>query len=186
MTLDSQLEAILFFKAEPVSLKRLAEMTGVKTDTIEEALAILETKLAGRGLILVRNGDETMLGTAGEASELIEKIQKDELSHDLGKAALETLSVILYRGPISRPDIDYIRGVNSSFILRSLLVRGLVDRVSNPADSRSYLYKPTFDLLTHLGVAKIADLPEYESLKDKIENFVEQATEENNDNKNDA
>jgi len=174
MTLDSQIEAILFFKGEPVTIKKLAEILSVHEDTLNEALAILEEKLSGRGLILLKNDGEVMLGTAKEASELIDSIKKDELSRDLGKAGVETLSIILYQGPISRPGIDYIRGVNSSFILRNLMIRGLVERVTNPNDSRGYLYKPTFELLSHLGVSSIEELPEFESIKTKIEAFVEQ------------
>jgi segregation and condensation protein B len=112
-----------------------------------------------------------MLGTSKELSPLIEKLTKDELTRDLGKAGLETLSIVLYQGPLARADIDYIRGVNSQFILRALLIRGLVERIDNPKDARSYLYKPTLDLLSHLGVSKIADLPEYEQVRKDIEGF---------------
>jgi len=175
MTLDAQIEAILFFKGEPVAIKKLAELLSSREDTINEALKQLEEKLIGRGLTLIFNGGEVMLGTTGEASELIEGIKKEELSKDLGKAGLETLSIVLYQGPISRPDIDYIRGVNSSFILRNLMVRGLVDRVANPNDSRGFLYQPTFDLLQYLGVSRVEDLPEFETMKQKVEDFIEQA-----------
>ena len=115
--------------------------------------------------------EEIMLGTAKELSPLIEQITKEELIKDLGKAGLETLSIVLYQGPISRAGIDYIRGVNSQFILRNLLIRGLIERVDNPADSRSFLYKPTLALLSHLGISSIAELPEYEQVKKDIENF---------------
>lgn len=184
MTLDGQIEAILFFRGEPVATKKLAEILSAREETIEEALKQLEEKLSGHGLTLVRNDGQVMLGTAPEASELIETMKKEELSRDLGKAGLETLSIVLYQGPISRPDIDYIRGVNSSFILRNLLVRGLVDRVTNPNDTRSYLYKPTFELLSYLGVSRIEDLPEFESMKKKVEEFIEQESEKEEDSQN--
>jgi len=124
-----------------------------------------------------------MLGTAPEMGELIEALIKEELSKDLGKAGLETLSIVLYRGPISRSKIDYIRGVSSTFILRNLLVRGLVERVSNPDDQRSFLYKPTFELLSYLGISRIEDLPEYDAVKQELESFqavkdVEEKTNE--------
>lgn len=182
MTLDSQIEAILFFKGEPVATKKLAELLSVHEDTIEEALTILEGKLAERGLTIIKNDGQVMLGTAKEASELINSIKKDELSRDLGKAGVETLAIVLYQGPISRPDIDYIRGVNSSFILRNLMIRGLVERTNNPDDSRSFLYKPTFDLLAHLGVSAVEDLPEFEIMKEKVENFVAQTEDETDKN----
>jgi segregation and condensation protein B len=174
MTLDAQIEAILFFKGEPISIKKLGELLSVREETVNEAVAILEEKLVGRGLTLIKNDGQIMLGTTKEAGEIIDAVKKDELSKDLGKAGVETLSIVLYQGPISRPDIDYIRGVNSSFILRNLMVRGLVERVNNPNDSRSYLYKPTFDLLAHLGISSIEELPEFESMKEKIEVFVAQ------------
>jgi segregation and condensation protein B len=118
-----------------------------------------------------------MLGTAQELSPLIEQLTKEELSRDLGKAGLETLSIILYQGPISRADIDYIRGVNSQFIVRNLLIRGLIERVDNPKDARSFLYKTTLQLLSHLGVSKIEDLPEYQQVRKDIEGFKQSHVE---------
>jgi len=171
LDLPQKLEALLFWKAEPVSFKKLASLLKVDEPTITTALNQLEETLKGRGLSLVRNDEEVMLGTAKELSSLIEELTKEELSRDLGKAGLETLSIVLYQGPISRADIDYIRGVNSQFILRNLLIRGLVERVDNPKDARSFLYKPTLELLSHLGVTKISELPEYEQVKSDIESF---------------
>lgn len=174
MTLDAQIEAILFFRGEPISIKKLASILGVREDTIKEALKELKQKLAGRGLVVLENGEEVTMGTAKEASDLIETLRKEELSRDLGRAGLETLSIVLYRGPISRPDIDYIRGVNSSFIVRNLLVRGLIERQPHPTDSRSFLYQPSLELLAYLGVGSVSELPEYEIVKDKVENFISQ------------
>jgi segregation and condensation protein B len=99
-------------------------------------------------------------------------LTKEELTRDLGKAGLETLSIILYQGPISRANIDYIRGVNSQFIVRNLLIRGLIDRVENPKDARSYIYKTTIDLLSHLGISKIEELPEYEQVRKDIDSYA--------------
>jgi len=185
MDLPAKIEAILFWKAEPVSLKKLASLLNEKPDAIKAGLTALEANLKGRGLTLVQTDEEVMLGTAKELSPLIEELTKEELTRDLGKAGLETLSIILYQGPISRADIDYIRGVNSQFILRNLLIRGLIERVDNPKDSRSYLYKSTLQLLSHLGISKIADLPEYDKVRTEIESFKsnqqseEQSTEAN-------
>lgn len=171
MNLAAQLEAILFWKAEPVSLKKLATLLNIDADVLKNGLQELESTLKGRGLTLVRTDDEVMLGTAKEISPLIEQLTKEELTRDLGKAGLETLSIILYQGPISRADIDYIRGVNSQFIVRNLLIRGLVERVENPKDARSFLYKTTLQLLSHLGISKIEELPEYEQVRKDIEGF---------------
>lgn len=171
MPLSSQLEAILFWKAEPVSFKKLAALLNTDAASIQNGLIELENTLKGRGLTLVHTDEEVMLGTAKELSPLIEQLTKEELTRDLGKAGLETLSIILYQGPISRADIDYIRGVNSQFIVRNLLIRGLVERIDNPKDARSFLYKTTLQLLSHLGISKIADLPEYEQVRSDIESF---------------
>ena len=120
---------------------------------------------------MLRKDDEVALRTAPEAGGLIETLAKEELTKDLGKAGLETLSIVLYQGPISRREIDYVRGVNSNFILRNLLVRGLVEKVENPRDQRSFLYRPTFDLLSFIGISKIDELPQYASVRQEIATF---------------
>jgi segregation and condensation protein B len=109
-----------------------------------------------------------MLVTRQEAAPLIEGLVKEELSRDLGKAGLETLSTVLYKGPISRRDIDYIRGVNSQFILRNLLVRGLIEKITDAKDERRFLYRPTFELLQSLGVSSVSDLPEYAKVQEEL------------------
>lgn len=175
MNLESKLEALLFWKGEPVSKKKIQTSLECSTEELETALTALEATLSTRGLRVMKNEDEVELRTAPEASALILKLTKEELYRDLGKAGLETLTIILYKSPIKRTEIDYIRGVNSSFILRNLLVRGLVERVteSNGAGvGRGYSYKPTIDLLAHLGVAKIQDLPEYEKVKADLTAFA--------------
>jgi segregation and condensation protein B len=181
MTLDAKLEAILFFKAEPISIKKLAQFSGATEDDIRAALRELNEKLGGRGVTLIEKDDEVMLGTASDASGIIEALTKEELNRDLGKAGLETLSIILYRGPITRSGIDYIRGVNSTFILRNLMVRGLVEKVPNPEDQRSFLYRPTFELLAHLGISRVEDLPEYQNTNESIDVFIKKPEEESRD-----
>ncbi len=186
LTLDSQIEALLFFKGEPVSKKTLARVLNKDIEEINNALFALEEKLKDRGVRLMLNSGEAVLGTAPAMSPIIELVKKEELSRNLSRAGIETLSIILYKGPITRAKIDYIRGVNSNFILRNLLVRGLAEKISNPADSRSYLYKPTFKLLSFLGISKLTDLPEYNKVQEEIEKFnnvsaAVRAGEENDD-----
>jgi segregation and condensation protein B len=165
LSLDSQLEAVLFWKGEPQSIKKLAASLGKKEEEIKAGLEILKEKIKDRGVELIYKDNEVMLGTAAKLSHIIERLTKEELVRDLGKAGLETISIIAYKGPISRAEIDYIRGVQSTFILRNLQIRGLVERVENEKDRRSFLYRPTFELLQFLGVSKIEDLPEYEKVK---------------------
>lgn len=178
-TLEQKIEAVLFYKAEPVSKNDLAKLLNAEPQNIGASLETLQKSLAGRGLRLVFKEDEVELRTAPEMSPLIESIRKNELSKDLGKAGLETLAIVLYRGPIARRDIDYIRGVNSNFILRMLMIRGLIERASDPNDARSFLYKPTIELLSHLGVSDITTLPEFEAVKKEISEFSDHAIQQN-------
>ena len=173
--LDKNIEAILFHKAEAVKVTELAKILGAPKDNIETALDNLKKNLEGRGVTLIKNDGAVMLGTTPETAIIVEKLIKDELDKDLGKAGLETLSIVLYRGPIKRSEIDYIRGVNSSYILRNMVMRGLVERI-NVSESRSFVYKPTFELLAYLGVSCVEELPEYNSVNSEIE----QLTQDNN------
>jgi segregation and condensation protein B len=169
LSLDSEIEAILFWKGEPQTIKKLAENLGKKEEEIIASLEILKEKIKDRGVELIYKDNEVMLGTAAKLAHIIERLTKEELVRDLGKAGLETISIIAYKGPISRAEIDYIRGVQSNFILRNLQIRGLVERIENEKDKRSFLYRPTFELLQFLGVSRIEDLPEYEKVKAEFE-----------------
>lgn len=182
MNLAQKIEAILFWKAEPVTFDRLATWLAVDPEDIRRAIGELSANLSTGGLALVVNDDEVMLGTNKEASALIESITKDEISRDLGKAGLETLSIVLYQGPISRADLDYIRGVSSQFIVRNLLIRGLIERVDNPDDARVFLYRPSLALLAHLGVSRVEDLPEYKKVRADIEGFKKSEIEASRSN----
>ena len=168
--LESKIEAVLLFKNEPVSFDELAKWLEEKPESIKEAVSNLREFYKDRGMVLVSDGQVVSLGTHPATSELIEKLQKDELSRELGRAGLETLAIVLYKGPISRREIDHIRGVNSSFILRALLIRGLVER--SESTDRSYSYKTTLKLLEHLGITSQEDLPEYQNAFKKIDDFV--------------
>jgi segregation and condensation protein B len=178
MNLESKLEALLFWKGEPMAKKKIETALGCSFDELEGALKSLEAALVGRGIRLMRIDDEVELRTAPETSDMITKLTKEELVRDLGKAGLETLSIILYKSPIKRSEIDYIRGVNSSFIVRNLLVRGLVERVTEKeGGGRGYSYKPTIDLLAHLGISKIEELPDFAKVKAEMETFANETQE---------
>ncbi|MDE2031016.1 MAG: SMC-Scp complex subunit ScpB [Patescibacteria group bacterium] len=179
MELESKIEGLLFYKGEDVSIKKLSELLNVDEQQIEQSLIKLEQSLNGRGLVLVRKDNSVLLGVASDLSPLIESIRKEEITHELSKASLETLSIILYRNAISRSEIDYIRGVNSSFILRNLLVRGLIEKVVDANDSRKVLYRPTFETLSYMGVSSVEGLPNYEKIKNELEKVINQ--NENNE-----
>lgn len=171
MKLSAQIEAILFYKAEPMSYKKLGVLLGKSEEETKEGIESLKNELSERGLTLVEKDNEVMLGTHPEMSSLIEQLAKEELSRDIGKAGLETLSIILYKNPVSRSEIDFIRGVNSSFIIRNLLIRGLIERIPNPKDSRGFLYRPTFELLSFLGLQSTDNLPDRERLMSELASF---------------
>lgn len=168
-SLSTVVEAILFYKGGSVSMKELMSATKKSRDEIVVALDALEASLAGRGVQLVREGESSALATSPDARAAIEDMRRDELEGPLGRAGLETLAIILYRGPLSRADIEYIRGVNASSILRTLMIRGLVERVDNPKDKRSFLYQPTNDLPAYLGVSKLSDMPEFAQITSELE-----------------
>ena len=128
---------------------------------INEGIEKLKENLAGRGIVLLEKENDISLGTAPELSKLIEDLQKEELNKDLSKASLETLSIILYKNGVSRAEIDYIRGVNSSFTLRALSVRGLIEKSTDAKDSRRYIYKPSFEALSFMGIKSVEELPDY-------------------------
>lgn len=163
MDIKKAIQAILFFKAEPISIKEISELLMVDTDTVENALDyLLEPNSA---FTLVREGNNLALGTSPTYSDLINKIRKQELEKDLSDASLETLSSILYLSPISKTELDEIRGVNCAYILRNLMMRGLIER-DEDHKSRQYSYRPSVDCLMLLGISNKEDLPGFaETLK---------------------
>ena len=122
-------------------------------------LAILADSLTGRGIALVETATEAELRTAPDASAIVKKLHESELSRDLGKASMETLAVIAYQTGTTRGEIDWIRGVNSSASLRTLLLRGLIEGREDERDKRRVRYALTTDALAHLGIARAEDLP---------------------------
>jgi segregation and condensation protein B len=175
MELEAKIEGLLFYKGEDVQIKKLAELLNVSIEEIEESLKKLEQSLSGRGLVLVRKDDSVVLGITSELSSLIESIRKEEIGKELSKASLETLSIVLYKNGVARSEIDYIRGVNSSFILRNLLVRGLIEKIVDPKDSRRFLYRPTFDTLSFMGVTSVNQLPNYDEVRAQLQEVIKQA-----------
>ena len=175
--LENKIEAILFFKGEPVSFKKLEDILKVPVNEIKDAVFNLKQTLSGRGVVLMEKDGEVVLGTAQEFSKLIENLQKEELNKELSKASLETLSIVLYKGGVSRAEIDYIRGVNSTFILRALSVRGLIDRAEDPKDHRRFIYKPSFDLLSFMGVRSVEELPEWQEVQANLESAAKDLAE---------
>ena len=149
---------------EPMTLKNLCAIADTDEDIVKTALIALAEDLNGRGIMLIEKDGSWQLGSRPEYARYVEALVKGEFGDDLSRAAMETLAVVAYKGPISRANIEYIRGVNSSFTLRALLMRGLIERVDNPKDARAYLYRTSIDFLKHLGLARAEELPRFQEL----------------------
>lgn len=185
-SISNGIEAMLFFKGEPVSRKKLVDILKVGQTEINEGIEKLKQNLQNRGVVLIENENEVALGTAPELSKLIEHLQKEELNRELSKASLETLSIVLYKNGVSRAEIDYIRGVNSSFTLRALSVRGLVEKTIDTKDSRRYIYRPSFELLSYMGVKSVEELPDWGDLNNSMQaaaqNLEDELKQQENEN----
>ena len=187
INLEKNIEALLFLKGESMTIKQLSKILKEPENNIESVIDSLQNNLSSRGIRLIKKEDSVMLTTSPESSEFTKELTKEEFDSELTKASLETLSIIAYKGPVSRSQIDYIRGVSSAFTVRNLLIRGLVERVINPKDNRGYFYKPSFQLLQYLGIQNIKDLPEYGEFDKKSEEFIKNVkSDEENINSNDS
>jgi 2-methylisocitrate lyase-like PEP mutase family enzyme len=142
-------------------------------ESVEAMIPELSRRAEISGLGLVVHDGHLQLVTSPKVYDAIETLRKEETTKDLSKAALETLSIILYQDNVSRADIDFVRGVNSSFIIRNLLVRGLIIRKPHPSDSRTFVYTASHDLLSYLGISSISDLPDFERIQKILQEKVQ-------------
>lgn len=160
LSLTASVEGLLFVADAPVSVGRLAEALQVTPSQVERALAELETGYPVRGLRLQRAGTRVQLVTAPEAAPCVERFLGLEARRALSRAALETLAIIAYRQPITRPEIEVIRGVGSDSVIRTLLSAGLIEEVGRaPSVGRPILYGTTFEFLQHFGLRSLDELP---------------------------
>jgi segregation and condensation protein B len=154
------LESILFVSSGPVPASRLAKALEISPKAVETLLRQMEADYETRGLRLQWNGNAVQLTTAPEASDVIERFLGLELTSRLSQAALEVLSIIAYMQPITRPQIDQIRGVNSDGALRTLLGKGLLEEIGRmETPGRPILYGTTPTFLQHFGLAGLVELP---------------------------
>ncbi|MDP3901367.1 MAG: SMC-Scp complex subunit ScpB [bacterium] len=176
----AELEALLFIYGDPLTYKKISQILKITEDAVRELANALSTELFqdDRGLSLLMERGKIQLVTKGAFQNIAEEIIKEEVNEALTPATLETLSIVTYAGPISRAELDYIRGVNSTFALRNLLIRGLVDRASDPKRGNAFLYSPSLELLRYLGINQLTDLPDYEKFQDLIKT-LRAPTEEN-------
>lgn len=168
----AELETLLFQYGDPISLKKISNVLEIDKNKAQNLIDQYQNLLENddkRGLILLKNdGNSVQLVTKPDLNHITEQLAEDEFNEELTPAVLEVLTIVAYLGPVQRSDIDFIRGVNSGYTLRRLLMRGLIER---ERDGRSYTYTVTFDFLKHLGLNKVEDLPEYEEYKDILEEY---------------
>jgi segregation and condensation protein B len=159
-SLSAKIEAMLFVSAELVPVAQLATALDVNVTVVERGLKELDEALATRGLRLQRNAGRVQLTTAPDLAQLIEHFLGLEATTHLSRAALETLAIIAYQQPCTRPQVDAVRGVNSDGMMKSLLSKGLVQEAGRTdGPGRPILYSTTPEFLQHFGLSSIAELP---------------------------
>jgi len=165
LTPPAALHALLFASGEPLTKKHLLRLLGIKSAELTVVLKALAASLSGSGTALIETETEVELRTAPEAAPIVKKLRESELVRDLGKASLETLAVIAYQTGATRGEIDWVRGVNSSTSLRTLLVRGLIEGREDERDKRRIRYSVTTEAFAHLGIRSAVELPRAEELQ---------------------
>jgi len=165
MNIKSQIESLLFVSAKPMNLAILSELTEATVEEVASAgdALVEEYNNAERGIQIVKNNQQYQMVSSPENAEVIRKFFKDETTGELSRASLETLTIIAYRGPITKLELERIRGNNCSLILRNLMMRGLVE-VSGENERKEQMYSVTFEFIRFLGINDISQLPDYEKL----------------------
>jgi segregation and condensation protein B len=160
LSLSAQLEGLLFVAGEPVTPHQLATALELPVTEVEQGLSALEEDLKPRGLRLQKHSGRFQLTTAPEIAAEVETFLGLEATSHLSRAALETLAIIAYQQPVTRPQIDAIRGVNSDGVMKSLLIKGLLQEVGRTdGPGRPILYGTTPDFLQHFGLNSLSELP---------------------------
>jgi segregation and condensation protein B len=179
--LKANVESILFIVARPLTIKKLSDILGAKKDEVSQVIDELAEKYnqEGSGLRVLRQGNDVQMATSPETSKVVQDFLKDETTGELTKPSLETLTIIAYRGPIAKAELEQIRGVNCSLILRNLMLRGLVE-VDGEHGNPGARYSVTLDFLRFLGVSSVEELPDYGKLSshENIVRVLEEAQEQ--------
>ncbi|MDX9913134.1 MAG: SMC-Scp complex subunit ScpB [Candidatus Moranbacteria bacterium] len=174
--IKSIIESILFARGEEISFLQLAKTIEIKKSEVISAVdeLIVQYQEGKKGFGIIKNGENIQMVTNPDNAQFVERTIKKNLQETMSRTALEVLAIVAYRGPVSRADIEAIRGVNSSFTLRNLLMRGLIIKSTNENDQRGYLYNISSEFIKKMGIGKIDELPDYEGLsKDKrVESII--------------
>ncbi|MFZ6035794.1 MAG: SMC-Scp complex subunit ScpB [Patescibacteria group bacterium] len=165
MELRYLIESLLFISGKPLSVQKLAEILKQEKGPVAEAAEALmaEYNTADRGVHIQKVGQSFQMATSPKYSAVIKEFIKSEQTGELTKPALETLTIIAYRGPITKAELEQIRGINCSLIIRNLLIRGLVE-AKDDREKMATVYTITFDFLQFLGIDRVSQLPDYDKL----------------------
>lgn len=159
--LTNIIESLLFVSNKPLTIKTLAKYAKASETEIKQALNQLSEQKKDSGVILLVAENQYQLATNSSYTEIVRAFLNADLKESLTEATIEVLAIISYRQPISKSEIEAIRGVNSQYSLRALLMRGLIEKVPNPEDSRGMLYQTTTEFLQHLGITSTEELPNF-------------------------
>jgi len=160
LSLSALVEAILFVSPEPITAAQISTLLELTPREVKNALEELESHYQGRGIRLQYHKKKIQITSAPEAAPILENMLELETTSTLSQAALETLSIVAYQQPITRPQVDSIRGVNSDGVLRTLLNKGLIDDVGRAeGPGRPILYSTTTEFLKHFGLSSYEELP---------------------------
>ncbi len=163
MPLAALVESLLFVSSEPAPISRLAEALDVSVEQIEDALAELKEASrngAARGMRIQRRGEKVQLTTRPECAPYVEKFLGLASTSRLSKPALETLAMVAYQQPVTRPEIEMVRGVNCDGVIQTLLSKGLIEEVGRlETAGRPIQYGTTFAFLQHFGLRGLEELP---------------------------
>src|SRR3989344_3479495 len=168
MNLKSLIESLLFVAGRPVTLKELQKTSGKTSEEIRLALEELKAERSNSGIVILEQSGSFLMSSNPENSQAVKEFLNTDLREKLTDAAIETLAIIPYKQPVSRAEIEEIRGVNSQYSLRILMMRGLVERIPSPKDARMHLYRTTHEFLQNLGIRDIKELPDFSELTAKV------------------
>jgi len=157
-----KIESLLFVASKPMSIRKIADLLGIDDEVARTEIETLKQwyNTEDRGIQLAQHGSSVQMVTSPLNAKAVADFLKDERSGELTRPSLETLTIIAYRGPLAKSEIDLIRGVNCSLILRNLLIRGLITSRED-TERMTTLYEISFDFLRHLGVRDVRELPNF-------------------------
>lgn len=163
--IKNQIVSLLFISHKPLEFKELVKLVGAEKDQVQKALTEVTQEYADQngGIQLIKTGSKYQFVTSPDSARVVEKFIKYEITGELTRPSLETLTIVAYRGPISKAELELIRGVNCSLILRNLLMRGLIEGQEDK-ERNIIMYKITTNFLKYLGIGQVEALPDYKKL----------------------